>query len=480
MVNDISIWQNDKLNRQKEAEFLKKYLNEIYQESTADLNLESFVLNLNADWGYGKTFFLTKLKEHLHEIDKHPVMYFDAWQNDYSKNPLLGFISEIQNNLKDYEKQIPISGELLENFKEKSRKLISAISGIGANILVKKITGDTLDDLKTKYDSGMDSNEIAKIFGDNSEKLINGLVQKSLDEHQETKVLIVDFKNSLERITKSLHDDANYNLPMYILIDELDRCRPTFAIELLENIKHLFNIKGVYFIVATNKMQLANSIKTVYGDSFDSIAYLRRFFDQEYELAEPKYSEFIDFIFTKHKINSDKLFSPFESKLNNTTNFENFFFEKVSLAFKLSLRDIEQIAVQLKSIIVTNKNIKLHYPYLLFLIVLMRNQYEPLHQLIRKLNDGILEKYTDFNIKARETHNSFNSGVSELNARSIIHFYNNLSYKSKIEISRQLNGISNYQQTVITTLNMEPGSSDSKTSISYYESLIRQAGHITQ
>jgi len=57
---------------------------------------------------------------------------------------------------------------------------------------------------------------------------------------------------------------------MFILIDELDRCRPTYAIELLENIKHLFDIEGLYFIIATDSTQLSYSINAVYGNKFAS------------------------------------------------------------------------------------------------------------------------------------------------------------------------------------------------------------------
>ena len=67
-------------------------------------------------------------------------------------------------------------------------------------------------------------------------------------------------------------------LPLFILIDELDRCRPNYAIELLENIKHIFDIPGIVFIVATDSKQLSHSINAVYGSKFASEKYLKRFF----------------------------------------------------------------------------------------------------------------------------------------------------------------------------------------------------------
>ena len=99
MTSKIDAWNGDTLDRQKEANFIMNYLNGIYAENLQDSNSGSFVLNLNAPWGYGKTYFLENLKLDLEE-KKHPVLYFDAWKNDYSKTPLLGFISEIEQALK--------------------------------------------------------------------------------------------------------------------------------------------------------------------------------------------------------------------------------------------------------------------------------------------------------------------------------------------------------------------------------------------
>ena len=68
------------------------------------------------------------------------------------------------------------------------------------------------------------------------------------------------------------------------MIDELDRCRPSYAIELLESAKHIFSVDGVVFALSTNRQQLEASIKGVYGDSFSATDYLERFFDISFRL----------------------------------------------------------------------------------------------------------------------------------------------------------------------------------------------------
>ena len=91
---------------------------------------------------------------------------------------------------------------------------------------------------------------------------------------------------------------------MIFFIDELDRCRPNFAIELLEVIKHLFYIDNFIFIISIDKDQLSYSIANIYGHNMDTEGYLRRFFDLDYTLPRISSKEYIDLI-------SDDIFKDF-------------------------------------------------------------------------------------------------------------------------------------------------------------------------
>ena len=77
------------------------------------------------------------------------------------------------------------------------------------------------------------------------------------------------------------------------MIDELDRCRPTYAIELLETAKHIFGVDHVVFVLAVNRSELAHSVKALYGSEFGAEGYLRRFFDIDFMLPLPDREAFI-------------------------------------------------------------------------------------------------------------------------------------------------------------------------------------------
>ena len=81
---------------------------------------------------------------------------------------------------------------------------------------------------------------------------------------------------------------------MIVVIDELDRCRPSYAVELLEVAKHLFAVDHIVFVLAVNRSELAHSIKALYGGDFDAVGYLRRFFDVDFRLPDPERKAFID------------------------------------------------------------------------------------------------------------------------------------------------------------------------------------------
>ena len=90
--------------------------------------------------------------------------------------------------------------------------------------------------------------------------------------------------------------------PLVVMIDELDRCRPSYAVELLEVAKHLFSVDQIVFVLAVNRSELAHSVKALYGDGFDAEGYLGRFFDVDFRLPEPDRESFINSLITSTNI----------------------------------------------------------------------------------------------------------------------------------------------------------------------------------
>ena len=114
---------------------------------------------------------------------------------------------------------------------------------------------------------------------------------------------IEGFRNKLQEMAKSLAVSKSH--PLIVMVDELDRCRPSYAVELIEVAKHLFAVDHTVFVLAVNRDQLAHSIKALYGNDFDATGYLRRFFDVDFHLPDPDRKPFIHTMLDSVKVQGD-------------------------------------------------------------------------------------------------------------------------------------------------------------------------------
>ncbi|MDD2659286.1 MAG: P-loop NTPase fold protein [Methylococcales bacterium] len=269
-------WDGDVLNRKKYSVFLTKYL---------ENKSEGCVININAPWGSGKTFFLEKWFEDVKK--NHPAVYFNAWNNDYSNDPLVSIISCINEQIIPL---LPSSAENLrtaKNFLSNSGKMMKKLAPIiikgGLGKLIGEGGAEALVDITSEAEASI--TELASKF---SEELLS---------HERISSSIDDFKHSVAILIREVTKNDALTSPLFVFIDELDRCRPLYSIELLERIKHIFDIPEVVFIVATDTQQLSRSVKAIYGEEFNGEIYLRRFFDQIYTLPEPNCIEFTTLLF---------------------------------------------------------------------------------------------------------------------------------------------------------------------------------------
>lgn len=363
-------WSGDVLHRKKYASFLTQYLKD---------KPEGYVININAPWGSGKTFFLNRWFEDVKK--EHPAIYFNAWKNDYNHDPFISIIScinqEIVPLLPDSKKE-----SIRKTFLFRSGKVLKKLAPVLLKAGLRKVIGE----------NGID--ELAEVTTESEASIIevSSDVAELFKSHEAISNSIDDFKKSIEELINGVTEDQNFVLPLFVFIDELDRCRPLYSIELLERIKHLFDIPGVVFILATDTQQLSHSVKAVYGENFDGEIYLRRFFDQIYTLPTPNYIEFTQLLFEefspqanyfKYNINheggsSDK-YSPSnnsEENINTLTCTPSdhveciLIFSLYALFFKLDLRTKKQCFDRFIAMekLLTKKE-ELHFGFLIFLIM---------------------------------------------------------------------------------------------------------------
>ena len=252
-------FENDALGREENIENLTQFITSFEQ---------SIVLCIDGGWGQGKTTFIKMWQQYLK--NQHiPTIYFNAWESDYTDDALIALIGEISLSIKELEFQD----------KTKATKIIARIYEYTANLTKVVLPSVTNLSIKALFGCFANTNELAKALGALSESLVKEQIKK----YEKSRKTLSKFKKDLSELAQC-YADGKEQKPLVIFIDELDRCRPDFAIEVLEKAKHLFNVDNIIFILATDKTQLGHSIRAVYGQGLDVNSYLRRFIDFDYLL----------------------------------------------------------------------------------------------------------------------------------------------------------------------------------------------------
>lgn len=247
--------QPDLLNRRPFLLNLESYV--AAEQSIVD---GSLVIGLGAPFGAGKTTFIEMWKHELAngEADlgdgagsRPPlVVGINAWESDYHADPLAVITFSVIESLKIRDDVA--ASKIAEVFKKGSRFLAGGFRGV-LNQCVNAATGGF--DLSAAVGATSDSSPSDPVIA----------------ELMERRKCMAELKDVLREAC------GGEGIRTYIFVDELDRCRPDFAIAYLEVIKHLFDIKGVVFILAVDKVQLESAAKSVFGVGLNFQEYFRKF-----------------------------------------------------------------------------------------------------------------------------------------------------------------------------------------------------------
>ncbi|MDE0464475.1 MAG: P-loop NTPase fold protein [Caldilineaceae bacterium] len=273
---------HDLLNRKETAEILTTLMKSIEGPYT---------LAVDSSWGNGKTTFLRMLEKHLIR-EKFPVVSFNAWETDFTHSPLIALSSELFSTLKALDRDL---GANLRTLEHKMRKLSRILLTKGVPLAIS-LSGSLVSIEANEPAIGPVSTAAGSIASEVLEGKLKDEPETASEDpysYHEVKSEIASFKKSIKATSTSLSEKFE-GKPLLVIIDELDRCRPSYAVELLEIAKHFFSVDQVVFVLAIDRSQLVHAIKSLYGNEFDSIGYLRRFIDLDFRLPDPDRREFVN------------------------------------------------------------------------------------------------------------------------------------------------------------------------------------------
>lgn len=298
-------------NRQRFVNQLIPMIESTFGEQS-DKNKIIKTISINASWGMGKSLLKDALYEKIKEKDIN-VITINAWETDYFNDPMKSLIGEISES----DLNIP-TGAI-----EKGEKLLKNVGS-----LATKVIGSLL--LKKLNFSDEDITNI--------KSLLKGLDSSGIEDYKKYKKLIDGFKQSF---------NVGITTPKrVIIVDELDRCKPNYAIEMLESIKHIFDIFNLTFIFLINKEQLKETVKNLYGCELRNEDYFEKFFDIQLKLPEIDIKDFIGIEYQSYKYDIENLTE--KGKLN---------FEKFMTSLFLKVLEKKYIDIEVKSVRQLRKSI---------------------------------------------------------------------------------------------------------------------------
>lgn len=238
---------------------------------------EGLVVSIDAAWGDGKTAFVRSWINSIEGSENLLPIYYDAYKNDFTSDAFLSIAAAIQNKLEGtIEKNgAKRSKELMEGLKRSTLKVAKESLKLASAVAVSNLSG------------GLLGAKTGEMIGDFLSDTLEFKAKERLEAHLKIEENISYYKESLSKILNSSKNSKK----IVFFIDELDRCRPDFSMEVIEKVKHLFSVRGVIFVLVINKSQILNTISHSYGVSAkDSEIYLQKFIHIETVLPSLKRS----------------------------------------------------------------------------------------------------------------------------------------------------------------------------------------------
>lgn len=263
-------------------------------------------LSIDANWGAGKTVFAKQL-QYLSYCDtdvltsreintelisdfqnKYVAFYYNAWENDYHEDPLQSLLLSVIDKFYSADSR----------FENKVKSLATSVIHSVVKEGIKTLTKGIID--------------VDKI---NEVDTMDDLVKQ-----------ISTVKERKEAVSKIIQAILPEGKKLLFIVDELDRCNPKFAVNLMEVMKHYYDDNNIVFVLSTNNRQLVHTVKKYYGNEFDGYGYLDKFYDVVFELPPIDINKY----FTNY------LGVPKDSYYINTTPLE------ISKHLGLSMREINR------------------------------------------------------------------------------------------------------------------------------------------
>ena len=330
---------HDEFNRKPIAENIIKLL-------TSPIDLSPLVID--GGWGTGKTEFCQKLIRLMQQQhpDYQPV-YIDAFRSDHSGEPLLALLAEIIKACTPEgsdKKLIEKHNDRIRRITKAAGFLMKTVAKAAVGHVLKQNTDDLAEELQQIMNDDQETDSLAETVTDAAATIASHTIDATVEALLKEQIEAEKNLETLKACLKELAADK----PIILFIDELDRCRPDYAVDMLEVIKHVFDVENVKVVLVTNTKQLRAAINHRYGVEVDAQKYLDKFLKYSFVLSDKVVAPFgmiqalVSVEYFKQLIRKSRMADELRSLIeerNGTINFISDMIERNNI----SLRETERL-----------------------------------------------------------------------------------------------------------------------------------------
>ena len=331
---------HDEFNRKPIAKNIIKLL-------TSDIDLSPMVID--GGWGTGKTEFCQKLIQLMQQQhpDYQPV-YIDAFRSDHSGEPLLALLAEI---IKTCTPPKDSDEKLIEEHKDRIRRITKAagflmktVAKAAVGHVLKQNTDDLAEELQQIMNDDQEADSLAETVTDAAATIASHTIDATVEALLKEQI---EAEKNLETLKACLKEFAEEK-PIILFIDELDRCRPDYAVDMLEVIKHVFDVENVKVVLVTNTKQLRAAINHRYGAEVDAHKYLDKFLKYSFALPDKVVAPFgmrqalVSVEYFKQLIQNSRMTSELQALINERFPIIDFISDMIERN-NMSLRETERL-----------------------------------------------------------------------------------------------------------------------------------------
>lgn len=265
----VDPWEGDRLGYQEIGSTFTNLVKSIDTEK---------VISIEAGFGRGKTFFRKAWAEHLRS-EGEVVIEIDVQQSDHSGDPIVTLLGALVEALPKDKKN---KGKIALASAKKlgalgARTVARVILKSGADELIETMTdraADALDDF-----DALDG--VVKDLGNEMSRVAGQIIASQMAVEKVRKFELPEQLNALRTALLKGSDSDK----VVVIVDELDRCHPEYAISFLEAMKLMFYQSGFVFCLMVNANYLENLARHRFGVPAEDERYLDKFVDIRLRLA---------------------------------------------------------------------------------------------------------------------------------------------------------------------------------------------------